>query len=186
RFSNQIQYVAGSYGGPPDYAELAPAYYANLTQARAKGYQGELSASLPGGLNATAAYTQTIAQVYAVPPAYGGSQHPGDALLRRPSHSAMGTIFYAPSVAWSMGASADYVGKRPDMDFSRYPSPTLTLPSYVKVGVSGSVRIFTSAGTSVALVGRVDNALDRHYADVYNFPAPGRAVFIGARLSAVR
>lgn len=186
RFSNQIQYVAGSYGGPPDYAELAPAYYANLTQARAKGYQGELSASLPGGLNATAAYTQTIAQVYAVPPAYGGSQHSGDALLRRPSHSAMGTLFYAPSVAWSVGASADYVGKRPDMDFSRYPSPTLTLPSYVKVGVSGSVRIFTSAGTSVALVGRVDNALDRHYADVYNFPAPGRAVFIGARLSAVR
>jgi outer membrane cobalamin receptor len=32
----------------------------------------------------------------------------------------------------------------------------------------------------------VDNLLDRRYQDVFNFPAPGRAILIGAKLSAVR
>ncbi len=186
RFSNQIQYVSGSYGGPPDYVQLTPAYYSNLTQARSKGYQAELNASLPLGLSAAASYTQTIAQVFAVPPGYSGSQKPGDALLRRPSHTASASLFYSQSSDWNVGASADYVGKRPDMDFSQYPSPTVSLSSYVKLGLSGSVRVFRTDATSVALTARVDNALDRHYEDVFHFPAPGRAVLIGARLSAIR
>lgn len=186
RFSNQIQYVSGSYGGPPDYVQLTPAYYSNLTQARSKGYQAELNASLPLGLSAAASYTQTIAQVFAVPPGYSGSQKPGDALLRRPSHTASASLFYSQSSDWNVGASADYVGKRPDMDFSQYPSPTVSLASYVKLGLSGSVRVFRTDATSVALTARVDNALDRHYEDVFHFPAPGRAVLIGARLSAIR
>ncbi|MEO6865174.1 MAG: TonB-dependent receptor [Gemmatimonadaceae bacterium] len=186
RFSNQIQYVAGSYGGPPNFAQLTPAYYSNLTQARSKGYQAELNASLPLGLAAAASYTQTIAQVFAVPPGYSGSQKPGDALLRRPSHTASASLFYSQSPDWNVGASADYVGKRPDMDFSQYPSPTVSLASYVKLGLSGSVRIFRTDVTSVALTARVDNALDRHYEDVFHFSAPGRAVLIGARLSAIR
>ncbi len=186
RFSNQIQYVAGSYGGPPNFAQLTPAYYSNLTQARSKGYQAELNASLPLGLSAAASYTQTIAQVFAVPPGYSGSQKPGDALLRRPSHTASASLFYSQSPDWNVGASADYVGKRPDMDFSQYPSPTVSLASYVKLGLSGSVRIFRTDVTSVALTARVDNALDRHYEDVFHFSAPGRAVLIGARLSAIR
>lgn len=186
RFSNLIQYVAGLYGGAPDYAPITPAYYSNLTQARAKGYQGELDATLPFGLTGTASYTQTIAQVYSVPPGYTGSQQPGDALLRRPSHSGSASLFYSHSANWNVGASADYVGKRPDMDFSQYPSPTVTLPSYVKVGLSGSLRVFRTDETSVSLTARIDNALDRRYQEVLNFPAPGRAILIGARLSAIR
>lgn len=186
RFSNMIQYVAGETGGPPDYVQITPAYYSNLTQARSKGYQAELGASLPFGLDGSASYTQTIAQVFAVPPSYTGPQRAGDALLRRPSHSGSVSLLYSRSDRWTAGVSADYVGKRPDMDFALYPSPTVTLPSYVKVGLSGSVRIFHANETGVSLTARVDNALDRHYADVLHFPAPGRAILIGARLSAIR
>ena len=186
RFSNLIQYVGGVYGGAPDYAELTPAYYSNLTQARSKGYQGELNAILPFGLTGSASYTQTIAQVFAVPPGYTGSQQPGDALLRRPSHSASASVFYSHSPAWNLGASTNYVGARPDMDFAQYPSPTVTLPAYVKLGLSGDLRVFRDNATSVSLTARVDNALDRRYQEVLHFPAPRRAVFIGARLSAVR
>ena len=186
RFSNQIQYVSGTFGGPPDFAQLTPSYYSNLTQARSKGYEGEVDASLPFGFTGSASYTQTIAQVFAVPPGYAGSQMPGDALLRRPSHSGTASLFYTHSRDWSVGASADYVGKRPDMDFSQFPSPTITLASYVKMGLSGSMRVFRTEATTVSLTARVDNLLDRRYEDVLNFPAPGRAILIGARLSAVR
>lgn len=186
RFSNLIQYVSGTYGGPPDYVQLTPAYYSNLTQARAKGFQGELNAVLPFGFTGSASYTQTIAQVYAVPAGFSGSQLPGDALLRRPSHSASGSLFYSRAPDWTLGASADYVGKRPDMDFALYPSPTVTLPSYVKLGLSGSVCVFRADQTSVSLTARVDNALDRRYEDVFHFPAPRRAVLMGVSLAAVR
>lgn len=186
RFSNQIQYVSGTFGGPPDFVQLTPSYYSNLTQARSKGYQGEVDATLPFGFTGSASYTQTIAQVFAVPPGYAGSQMPGDALLRRPSHSGTASLFYARSSEWSIGASANYVGKRPDMDFSQFPSPTVTLASYVKLGLSGSMRVFQTAATTVSLTGRVDNLLNRRYQDVFNFPAPGRAILIGAKLSATR
>ena len=186
RFSNQIQYVSGTFGGPPDFVQLTPSYYSNLTQARSKGYQGEVDATLPFGFTGSASYTQTIAQVFAVPPGYAGSQMPGDALLRRPSHSGSASLFYARSNEWSLGASANYVGKRSDMDFSKFPSPTVTLASYVKLGLSGSMRVFQTDVTTVSLTGRVDNLLDRRYQDVFNFPAPGRAILIGAKLSATR
>ncbi len=186
RFSNQIQYVSGTFGGPPDFVQLTPSYYSNLTQARSKGYQGEVDATLPFGFTGSASYMQTIAQVFAVPPGYAGSQMPGDALLRRPSHSGTASLFYARSSEWSVGASANYVGKRPDMDFSQFPSPTVTLPSYVKMGLSGSLRVFRTDATMVSLTARIDNLLDRRYQDVFNFPAPGRAILIGAKLSATR
>jgi vitamin B12 transporter len=185
RFSDQIQYVAGVSSGPPDYIPITPSYYTNLTQARSKGFQGEVDAALPLGFTGSASYTQTIAQVYSVPPGYAGAQ-PGDALLRRPSHSGTATLFYSQSAAWSVGASADYVGKRADMDFSQFPSPTVTLAPYVKLGLSASLRVFRTHRTSVALTAHIDNALDRKYQDVFNFPAPGRTVLVGARISAIR
>ncbi|MFI5239189.1 MAG: TonB-dependent receptor plug domain-containing protein [Gemmatimonadales bacterium] len=185
RFSDLIQYVAGANSGPPDYIAVSPAYYTNLTQARSKGFSGDVSAVLPFGLTGSASYTQTIAQVYSVPPGYAGSQ-PGDALLRRPSHSGTASVFYSHSSDWNVGASADYVGKRPDMDFSKFPSPTVTLASYVKIGLSGSVRVMRTDASSVSLTARVDNALGKKYQDVFNFPAAGTAVLLGARISAVR
>jgi vitamin B12 transporter len=185
RFSDLIQYVPGTNGGPPDYLQLTPSYYTNLTQARSKGFQGEVNALLPLGFTGSASYTQTIAQVYSVPSGFAGAR-PGDALLRRPSHSGTASLFYSHSSAWNVGASAEYVGKRPDMDFSQFPSPIVTLASYMKVGLSGSLRVLRSHTTSVSLTARVDNALGRKYQDVFNFPAPGTAVFLGARISAVR
>jgi vitamin B12 transporter len=185
RFSNQIQYVAGETGGPPDYVQITPAYYSNLTRSRSRGYDASVSAYFPWGVTGSASYTQTIARVVAVPPDYGGTERPGDALLRRPSHSATLSLFYAGSNRWNAGLSADYVGKRPDTDFALYPSPTVTLPSYVKLGLSASVRVLSRGASTVSLTARMDNALDRRYEDVLHFPAPGRALLLGARLSSV-
>lgn len=186
RFSQLIQYVAGTDSGPPSYAPITPAYYDNLTQARSRGYQGELRAQLPAGIDASASYTQTIARAYSAPPGYAGALRPGDALLRRPSHSGSAVLSRSVVDRWGASLAATYVGRRPDLDFTRFPSPTVTLPSYVKLDLSASAVVLRGSGSQVALTGRVDNVLDRQYADVFNFPAPRRAVSVGLRLSARR
>ncbi|MGI8547018.1 MAG: TonB-dependent receptor plug domain-containing protein [Gemmatimonadaceae bacterium] len=185
-FSQLIQYVPGLNGGPPAYAEITPAYYDNLTQARARGYQASAQLALGRAWSASLNYTQLLAHVYAVPADFGGSLKPGDALLRRPSHSGSGLVSYAAKAGWFASLNATYVGKRPDMDFAVFPSPTVTLPAYVKLDLAGSVDLLRTASRTLALTARVDNALDRPYEDVLHFPAPRRTVLIGGRIAAIQ
>ncbi|MGI9091030.1 MAG: hypothetical protein ACR2GG_08005, partial [Gemmatimonadaceae bacterium] len=161
-------------------------YYDNLTQARARGYQAGAQLALGREWSASLSYTQLLAKVYAVPPGFGGSLRPGDALLRRPSHSGSGLLSYAAPAGWYASANATYVGKRPDMDFAIFPSPTITLPAYVKLDLAGSVDVLRTPSRTLGLTARVDNVLDKRYEDVLHFPAPRRTVLIGGRLTATR
>jgi vitamin B12 transporter len=185
-FSQLIQYVSAVTSGPPDYTVITPAYYSNLTQARAKGFEGELHAILIDHLTAAASYTQTIAQVYKVSPAYAGSSSPGDALLRRPSHIGSLNLAYALPNLGSAAITTSYVGKRADVDFSQFPSPTVTLPSYVKVDASVAADLLHTPQYTVAATGRVENLFDKQYEEVLHYRAPGRAVFVGLRVSTGR
>jgi vitamin B12 transporter len=180
-FSQLIQYVSATIG-----PQATAAHYENLTQARSKGFESELHVALIDGLSADASYTQTLAKVYKVPSSYQGSLQPGDDLLRRPSHNGALNLIYAWSANSSAAITTTYVGKRPDMDFSQFPSPRITLPSYVTVDLSANVSVLQMPNYTVALTGRIANLFDKDYQDVYNFPAPGRAVLIGARLTASR
>lgn len=186
RFSQLIQYVPGLNSGPPTYSQITPAYYDNLTQARARGYEAGAQLALGQAWSASLNYTQLLARVYAVPPNFGGSLRPGDALLRRPSHSGSALASYAAPAGWYASVNATYVGKRPDMDFAIFPSPTVTLPAYVKLDLAGSVDILRTQSRALALTARVDNALDKRYEDVLHFPAPRRTVLIGGRLTVTR
>lgn len=182
RFSQLIQYVGGQTSGPPDYTQLTPAYYDNLTEARARGYEARATFVPTSAWSASVSYTQLLATVYSVAPAFGGSLRPGDALLRRPSHSGTALLAYTAPTGWNASASANYVGKRPDMDFAVYPSPTVSLQSYVKLDLAASLPLFQKNGSDVAITVRVNNALDRKYQDVLHFPAPRRAFLLGGRL----
>jgi vitamin B12 transporter len=185
-FSQLIQYINAVTSGPPDFNTIVPAYYDNVTEARAKGYEGELHTILLQGLTADASYTQTIAKIYKVPPSYAGSMTAGQELLRRPSHSGDLKVMYARPGTGSLSATAIYVGKRPDQDFSQFPSPTVTLPSYVRLDLSTSVEVLHDGLRSVALTGRVENALNTQYQDVLHFQAPGRAMLAGVSISGLR
>ena len=180
RFSQLIQYVGGS----------APTYlggYSNLTGASSNGYEGEASWAPLAAVRFNGSFTVVTPKVTALSAAYKGSLKVGDALIRRPSHSGMFGATYISSLAQSFGVTAAYVGKRPDVDFAQYPSPTLTLPSYVRLDVSAQRRILALAGGSgVALTARVENALGKKYQDVIGFPAPGRVILIGASLAGRR
>jgi len=84
----------------------------------------------------------------------------------------------------SFSVTANYIGKRPDVDFVQFPSPTITLPAYTRVDVAGSLDIWRGRnGASLALTGRAENALDKTYETVLHFPAPQRVILIGARFS---
>ena len=182
-FSQLIDYIDAVTSGPPDYTTITPAYYDNITEARAKGFEGELHALLLEGVTVDAGYTQTIARVYKVPPSYAGSLTAGQELLRRPSHSGNVELAYTRPHLGSFSATALYVGKRLDEDFTQYPSPTVALPAYLRLDLSASVDLLQNAPESVALTGRVENALNRQYQDVLNYRAPGRALFVGLAIS---
>jgi outer membrane cobalamin receptor len=105
-------------------------------------------------------------------------------LLRRPKQSGTGTLTWNKPRTGSLSLIGSYVGERPDFDFNQFPAARVTLPAYYKIDVAGHRNILRSGSgrSSLAITGRVDNVLDRRYADVLNFPAPRRTWMLGARL----
>ncbi len=178
RFSDMIQYAYD--------AGTNTARYENMTQVRSKGYEGELHVIPVRGMSIDASYTQNIAKVSKISPAYTGSLLPGDDLLRRPSHSGNLNVSYLFPRQASFSVATSYVGKRADMDFTQYPSPRVTLPSYVRVDLSTSVPAIRTPIYGVDLMGRVENAFDKKYEDILFFRTPGRAYFFGARVTSSR
>jgi vitamin B12 transporter len=177
RFSDLIQFVNG---GPPDFKGS----YANLTGASSNGYEAELALLPLNNWHGSASYTIVNPRVTEVPPGFQGASV-GDALIRRPSHSGSLVVGYSRPASVNVGATVNYVGKRPDTDFSQFPSPRVTLPAYAKVDLSVELPIFSPARHGFTLNARVENALNKRYADALHFAAPGRTVLIGARASTI-
>jgi outer membrane cobalamin receptor len=84
----------------------------------------------------------------------------------------------------TISLTASYVGERPDIDFNQFPSPTVTLPAYVRVDASSESAIWRGDnGSSLSLTARIENVLDKRYETVLHYPAPRRTLLIGARFS---
>ncbi len=174
RFSQLIQYVDG---GPPTFVGS----YSNLASASSNGYEIESELRPINPVRIFAGLTVVAPKVTSVAPGYKGSQKVGDALIRRPTHSATLGVSFATARATSFGINAAYVGKRPDVDFAQFPSPTVTLPSYVRLDLSAESRVIAlSPYSGISLTARVENATAKKYQDVIGFPAPGRVILIGA------
>ncbi|MDQ3674543.1 MAG: TonB-dependent receptor [Gemmatimonadota bacterium] len=178
RFADLIQYVGGE----------APSFmgsYANLTSASANGYEGELSINPRGAWRGSASYTVVNPRVVEVAPGYSGSDRPGDALIRRPTRSGSVVAGFTSGRGLSLGGAVSVVGKRPDTDFSQFPSPRVTLPGYTRVDLSVEYPLLRAGRGELTLNARVDNAFDKDYEDVLRFAAPGRSIFVGARATAL-
>lgn len=177
-FTDLIQYVPG---GPPNYLGS----YANLAEARTRGYDVEVSMSPVNGWSASSSYTIATPRVTKISSAYTGDLKVGDALVRRPTHSGNAVVSYSSPTSASVSVQASYIGKRPDYDFNQFPSPVVTLPAYVKLDFAGSFAVFHSAtgSSAVSITGRVDNVLDKKYQDVLHYAAARRTFLIGARLT---
>jgi vitamin B12 transporter len=176
RFSDLIQFVNGA---PPDFKGS----FANLTGATSNGYEAELAVTPSNAWRGSASFTVMNPRVTEIPAGYPGSDRAGDALLRRPSHSGALVLSYHRPASLGLGAAINYVGKRPDLDFNQFPSPRVTLPSYTKVDLSAEVPLASVRHSDIMLNARLENAFNKRYQEVLNFPAPGRTILVGARAS---
>ena len=176
RFFDLIQYVAG---GPPSFKGS----FANLAEAESNGYEAEAAVTPRGIVSASVSFTHARPRVTRVSPGYSGDLAPGQALIRRPTHSGTASLKISPRRG-SLALTASYIGKRPDIDFNSFPSPTVTLPAYTRIDVSALLDVWRSdSGSTLSVTGRAENALDRQYETVLHYPAPGRTLLVGARYS---
>ena len=176
RFADLIQFVNG---GPPDYKGS----YGNLTGATSNGYEAELAVTPSSAWRGNASFAIMKPKVTKIPSSYGGDDRVGDALLRRPSHAGSLVLSYGRTAGIKLGAALNYVGQRPDLDFSQFPSPRVTLPAYTKLDLSVEQPLASVGRGGVTLNARLENALNKRYEDVLHFAAPRRTILIGARAS---
>jgi vitamin B12 transporter len=174
RFADLIQYIDGP---PPDFKGS----YANLTGATSDGYEAQVDLFPANDLRASASFTVVKPRITDIAQSYQGRDAVGDALIRRPSHSGSAVVSYVRPCGGSLGVALSFVGARPDIDFTQFPSPRVTLPAYTKIDLSGDLPLAVVDSGRITLNARIENLLNKHYEDVLNFPTPGRTLLVGAR-----
>ena len=168
-FRDLIQYV-GAPASPND------PNYLNLGGASANGLELEAEHRF-SALSLRANYTLLHTRVTDA----GVGDDPlfvqGSRLVRRPKHSGAVSLAYTrPS--WSATATASYVGKRDDLDYTNYPSARVVLAPYTRIDVSAE-RALTRNDFRATV--KIENLADASYQDAYNFPSRGRVIFLGVR-----
>jgi vitamin B12 transporter len=169
RFRNLIQYVGQP--SPPDAAN-----YLNLARASASGVELEATHTR-GQVSVRANYTRLDTEVTNA----GTGEDPlflaGQQLIRRPAHTAgIGLTYSAGGVI--LAGSAQYVGKRADLDFNNFPAERVRLEPYTRVDVAAELPM---PGSDFRGTLKVENALNDAYEEAHNFPARGRVVFLGVK-----
>jgi vitamin B12 transporter len=175
RFRDMIVYDGGALPGEPTYR--------NGAGARARGLETGVTAGLGTGMRVSASYTYLNTEATDDAGQSSASFAAGQALIRRPSHSAEVALRARVLDRSLVGGSVTYVGRRDDVDFNQFPSQRIVLPAYAIVDLAAEVEVIRarSGRPGVSGVLRVENLLDQHYDQVVGFPGRGRGVFGGAR-----
>jgi vitamin B12 transporter len=177
RFRNLIQYTAS----PPTAA--APSYF-NIGAARARGAEASVRAEYDR-VGVAVSYTRTSTRVSDEGFGSDYAFQQDMPLLRRPEHHATASLAYAFSTAFRALLDARHTGRRDDLDFtgiSSVPGPArITLPAYTTFDVGAEYAALRRRGTSIDVTLRLRNVFNERYAEIHNFPAPGRVVQFGVR-----
>jgi vitamin B12 transporter len=143
---------------------------ANATgRSRRKGLEVTASATPVTGLRLAATYALLDADEQRV--AAGLSVRE----VRRPRHSGSLTASYTGK-AFDLAASAAFTGARDDTDFARFAR--VRLAPYTLVTVSGAWHVTSK----LDLTGRIENAFDSNYQDVFAYRTPGLTAHAGVRV----
>jgi vitamin B12 transporter len=179
RFRDLIQFTSATAG------PQAP-NYVNLAAADADGIELELSVGpIAGGrLRGHYTYLRTRVTDGGVLPDDDAAFRTGGRLLRRPTHSAgfEGELRRGRLVAY---AALRWIGSRADADFIAVPAARVTLPPVGVADVAGELRLRAPRGAvpGLSLTARVENVFDARYQMAFGFPALGRTVLVGGRLT---
>ncbi len=137
---------------------------------KTQGIEVSLNAEVLDGLTLAGQYTYTLAE-----------DPDGTRLVRRPRHTGSinaGYKFLDGKATVDLGVG--YNGDQQDFQFSNFfASRTMvTLDSYVKADVTASYK----ATDRVEIFGRIENALDQDYQDVFGFSNPGIGAYAGVKI----
>ena len=191
-FRDQIAFNANplTYGGPISLNDGRLTHYVNNDRARAYGYEAIFNARPLTRLQINGQYTFLKTRLISAVPVinYSTLQNVPNPdvsfeLLRRPAHS--GSV----SVSWlgkrfDLQADGFWMGRRRDVDpvtyarFTRTNQP-LYNPGFKRVDAAGSFRITKS----LALFGRVENALNQNYQEVIGYKANRMTFSTGIRIT---
>lgn len=178
-YRDLIQYTATTPG--PD----APNFY-NVARARARGVELAAEGSA-GPMWGSASWSWLATRVVdpGVDSGPGDEFAPGSELLRRPRHTASLDAGATLPGGLALSGSVNAMGARADRDFTTYPATRVTLPGYTLLSVGASWRVDRGSGRrpGVDLSVRGENLLNQAYQEVVGFPAPGRALYVGVRLT---
>ncbi|MEX2272723.1 MAG: TonB-dependent receptor [Vicinamibacterales bacterium] len=179
RYDDLIITVGRSLAGASQYRSD------NLSNSRAQGLELSVDARLTNGFALRGGYTWLETEILAADDVRETGLSPfvvGDRLLRRPRHRGFFDVSYSHPRAAAFLA-VENRGATLDVE----PSFGLFGGLFDNEGYST-----TSAGASwnvarpLTLFGRVTNLFDREYEEIFGFPAPGRRVTGGVRVTAGR
>jgi vitamin B12 transporter len=144
----------------------------NLGAAETQGLEIELRAQPMADLTFTVSYTYLDAEKTS---SADISQPQGARLPRRPRNE----VYVSGSYLWwnklRTTIAAKFVNAREEINFG---GPNFDIEDYSFVNISAEYEI----NPHMSIFGRIDNLTNEHYAEVFGFPALGRAVYGGVKL----
>ncbi|MFN2541344.1 MAG: TonB-dependent receptor, partial [Chthoniobacterales bacterium] len=144
----------------------------NLGAAETQGFEAELRAEPVVDLVFTASYTYLEAEKTS---SVDISQPQGARLPRRPRNE----VYVSGSYLWwkklRTTAEAKFVNAREELNFG---GPNFDIEDYAFVNIATEYEV----NRHISIFGRIDNLTDENYAEVFGFPAIGRAAYAGVKL----
>jgi vitamin B12 transporter len=144
----------------------------NLGAARTQGVEAEIHVRPITDLTFTASYTYLDTEKTS---SMDISQPPGARLPRRPRNE----VYLSASYRWfgklRTTMEAKFVNAREEINFG---GPNFDIEDYAFVNFAAEYEI----NKYMSIFGRIDNLANEHYAEVFGFPALGRAAYAGVRL----
>jgi vitamin B12 transporter len=145
----------------------------NLGAARTQGLETELEVRPLDDLILSASYTYLDAEKTS---AADITQPAGSRLPRRPRNEVYASASYLWCKRLRTTAEAKFVNAREELNFG---GPNFDIEDYSFLNFSAEYV----CNSHLTIFGRVDNLTNEHYAEVFGFPALGRAAYGGFRVS---
>ena len=101
--------------------------------------------------------------------------------LRRPKHMASLSLYADISDELNISASLNHTSKSLDVFYPPWPMPSerVDLDAYTMLRIATNYKV----SDTISLYGRVENAFNATYENVYGFGTPGRAAYFGLKLA---
>ena len=144
----------------------------NLGAAETQGLEAELRAQPVADLVLMASYTYLDAEKTS---SADISQLQGARLPRRPRNEVYVSASYFWCKRLRTTAEAKFVNAREELNFG---GPNFDIEDYSFVNIAAEYEV----NPHLSIFGRIDNLTNEHYAEVFGFPALGRAAYGGMKL----